>query len=110
MSTHEIAQSATTEGLTVSPALDFVIESAQIPLQPSLVDARVLWICGLSIVIGVLAGFVAQLLVGLIALVTNLAFFGRFSLVEAIPADAVPQLGLWVIPIPVIGALVVGMM
>ncbi len=110
MTTHEIAQSATTDGLTVSPSLDLVVESAQIPQQHTLVDIRVLWICALAIVIGVLAAFTAQILISLIALITNIAFYGRLSLAEVVPADAVGRLGLWVIPIPVVGALVVGLM
>lgn len=110
MTTHELAQSATTDGLTVSPALDLVAESAQIPAQHSLIDRSVLRLCCLAIGIGIVAAFMGQALVKLIALVTNLAFFSRFSWQEAIPADSVPQLGLWVIPIPAIGALVVGFM
>ncbi len=104
------AQSSTGAGLTVSPSLDLVVESAHVPPQYSLVDGRVLQICGMAISLGVAAAFVAQALVGLIALITNLAFFGRLSLEEAAPAEAVDHLGWLVIPIPVIGALVVGLM
>src|SRR5204863_748732 len=56
------------------------------------------------------ASFAAKLLIGLIVLITNIAFFGRFSLADAVPADAVHGLGFWVIPIPIIGALIVGFM
>src|SRR5712671_986175 len=110
MPTHDPAQSATTDGLTISPALDLVAESAQIPQQHVLVDLRVLRLCGISVLIGVVASFAAKLLIGLITLITNIAFFGRLTLADAIPADAVPGLGLWVIPIPIIGALIVGFM
>src|SRR6476660_5289174 len=110
MPTHEPAQSATTDGLTVSPALDLVAQSAQIPQQHALVDLRVLRLCGMSVLIGIVAAFTAKILIGLIALITNIAFFGRFSLTDAVPADAVPRLGLWIIPIPIIGALIVGFM
>ena len=106
MPTHDPAQSATTDGLTISPALDLVAESAQIPQQHVLVDLRVLRLCGLSILIGVVASFAAKLLIGLIALITNIAFFGTFSLADAVPGDAVHGLGLWVIPIPIIGEYV----
>src|SRR6185295_10192546 len=110
MPTHDPAQSATTDGLTISPALDLVAESSQIPQQHVLVDLRVLRLCGIAILIGVVASFAAKLLIGLITLITNIAFFGRFSLADAVPADAVQGLGLWVIPIPIIGALIVGFM
>ena len=108
MSDVEIAQSATTDGLTVSPALDMVLESAQVPAQYTLVDRRVIVICVMALGLGVAAGFVAQILVGLINFITNFAFFSRFSIEAASPAAN--TLGLWVIPVPIIGALFVGFM
>lgn len=110
MSEHPSARSATSAGLTVSPSLDFVAEAAQTPPQYSLVDRRVLLIGSLALLLGVAAAFVAQLLVGLIALITNLAYFGTVSLAHRIPADAIPRLGWWSVPIPVIGALLIGVM
>jgi CIC family chloride channel protein len=109
MAEHE-AESATTHGLTISPSLDFVVEAAQLPPEASRVDRRTLQICLLTIVLGVVAAFVAQLLVSLIALITNVAFFGVASLEVRAPAAAVNQLGMWVIGIPVVGALIVGFM
>jgi H+/Cl- antiporter ClcA/CBS domain-containing protein len=53
---------------------------------------------------------VAQVLIALISLITNLAYFGKASLEFHPPADAIPQLGIWSVPIPVIGALIVGFM
>src|SRR5678816_514253 len=99
MPNHDPAQSATTDGLTISPALDLLVESEQIPQQHVLVDLRVLRLCGISVLIGVVAAFAAKLLIGLIALITNIAFFARFSFADAVPADAVPNLGWWVIPV-----------
>lgn len=104
------ARSATTEGLAVAPAMDLALERAQAPGQYAAIDRRVLKICGVAILLGVAAAFVAQALVALISLTTNLAFYGRLSLVESTPAEAVEHLGLWVIPIPVIGAVIVGLM
>lgn len=110
MATHDPALSATTEGLTVSPALDLLAESEQIPQQQVLVDLRVLRLCALSILIGLAGAVASRVLIGLIAFITNFAFYQRISFSEAVPADAVQRLGLWVIPIPVIGALIVGFM
>ena len=45
----------------------------------------------------------SRMLIGLIALITNFAFYQRFSLAEAVPADAAAHLGLWIIPIPIVG-------
>jgi H+/Cl- antiporter ClcA/CBS domain-containing protein len=110
MANHETAHSATTEGLTVAPSLDLVTESADVPGQYSVIDFRVLQLCGVSVVIGMAAAFVAQALLRLIAFTTNLAFFSRLSFEEVAPADAVSHLGLWVIVVPIIGGLIVGLM
>lgn len=98
------------DGVAVSPSLDQVAEAAQVPRPTVLVDWRTVRLCGLSAVLGLAAAGVALLLMQMIALVTNLAFFGRLSLTTASPADAVARLGLWTIVIPVIGGLLVGVM
>ena len=58
--------------------------------------------------IGLLAGLIAFVLYKLIGLFTNIFFYHRFV------ADFISarhnQLGLWVIPIPVIGGIIVGFM
>lgn len=110
MSEHDSAGTPANRGLPISPALDLVFEANQVPPEPVYVSARTLQICGLAMLLGVIAALVAQALVALIALVTNIAFFARFSLEESIPADAVPSLGLWVVAIPVAGGLLVGLM
>ncbi len=92
MSEREPAKSATTDGLTLSPSLDLVTEAAQVPPHYSLIDQRVLLVCGFSMVLGMTAAVVAQLLIGLIALVTNLAYFGEFS-VLARPGGGHPPVG-----------------
>lgn len=104
------AHSATNDGLTIAPALDVTLERADTPAQYAPIDGRVLQMCGLTVALGVMAAFVAQALIALIAFTTNLAFYGRLSVVESTPAEAVAHLGLWVIPIPIIGALLVGLM
>jgi H+/Cl- antiporter ClcA len=58
--------------------------------------------------LGVIAALCAQVLVRLIALITNLAFYGKLSLANTSPA--LNHLGLWVIGVPVIGGLLVGIM
>jgi hypothetical protein len=79
-------------GLTHDPA----------PEGRPLIDRRVLLLCGLSILLGVAAAAVAQLLVWLIAIITHLAFFGRFAWTEISPAEN--HLGLLAIIVPMIGA------
>ncbi len=72
------------------------------------VDRRVLFTSGVALALGVAAAFVAEALTRLIALVTNLAFYGRWSAAPASPAGH--HLGLLVVVPPAIGGLVVGLM
>ncbi|WP_267221883.1 chloride channel protein [Dyella silvae] len=69
---------------------------------------RVLWIATLAMMLGAVVALVARLLTGLIGLVTNLAFYGRVSTEFSSPAGN--HLGLWVIGVPVVGGLIVGVM
>jgi chloride channel protein, CIC family len=58
--------------------------------------------------IGLIAGCIAFLLYKLIGLFTNIAFYGHFS--AAFVSARHNHLGWWVIPIPVIGGMIVGIM
>jgi CIC family chloride channel protein len=69
---------------------------------------RVLPIAGLAVVIGVFAAFVAAALLALIAFFTNLFFFQRLSTAAVSPVGH--HLGPWVIVVPVVGALIIGLM
>ena len=71
-------------------------------------NKRVLLLAGIAVPIGIVSSFVAKALLWLIALITNLAFFHRFSAVPAIPQDH--HLGAWVILVPVVGAVIIGLM
>lgn len=83
--------------------------------NPSLADLgdftttrRVVPITLLAAAIGVLSAYVAVALLRMIALFTNLFFFQRVSLENSSPATH--HLGLWVVLVPVAGALVIGFM
>jgi chloride channel protein, CIC family len=69
---------------------------------------RLVMISFLAAGIGLLAGGIAFLLYKLIGFFTNIAFYGRVSAVFMSPRYN--HLGLWVILIPVIGGLIVGVM
>lgn len=69
---------------------------------------RVLPISGIAIVIGVLSAYVALFLLRLIGLCTNLFFYGRWRTDLVSPAGH--HLGYFVVLIPVIGGLIVGLM
>jgi len=72
------------------------------------VNLRSLGIAAAAALIGLLSTFAAYCLLGLIHLFTNLFFFGSFSFGGRSPAFN--HLGLWVIPIPIVGGLIVGAM
>ena len=69
---------------------------------------RVVPISLIAIVVGVVGAFVAVVLLRLINLFTNLFFYGRWS--QEVTSPAGNHLGPWIIAIPVIGALIVGVM
>ncbi len=69
---------------------------------------RVIGISLAAMAIGLLSSFVAVALLWLIGLFTNLFFFGRFS--TALIAPAGNHLGVFVVLVPVAGALVIGLM
>jgi H+/Cl- antiporter ClcA len=70
-------------------------------------DARLLPISALAIVIGALSTGTAWLLLHAIHLFTNLFFFQTIS--DAFHSPAAHTLGAWVIVVPVIGGLIVGL-
>lgn len=99
-----------TEGLPLAPNLGMSLDAARMPRRSTLIDKRLLRIVLISLVLGVAAGLIAKILMVLIGIVTNLFFYGRWSIDFSSPAGAVSHLGLWVIPIPVIGGLIAGFM
>ncbi|CAD6517031.1 chloride channel protein [Paraburkholderia metrosideri] len=71
-------------------------------------NARLPGIFALAACIGVVSTLAAFVLLNLIHLFTNLFFFGTLSFAERSPAGN--TLGLWVIGVPVLGGLIVGLM
>ena len=94
--------------IPVSPSLSALMRAAHLPVEAPPVDLRLGWICALSLLIGAAAAVGAEVLIHLIAFITNLAFYQRLSFQPASPAQH--ALGLLVIPIPVLGGLIVGFM
>src|SRR5690242_699092 len=77
-------------------------------VRPEPAGFRMLLICSLAGLVGLLAGVVAFALYRLIGLFTNLFFFHRLA--ADFTSARLNQLGPWVILVPVIGGLVVGIM
>ncbi|MFL5310090.1 MAG: chloride channel protein [Myxococcales bacterium] len=108
MPVDDVVSGATTEAIPVAPSMGPALEAARVPPERTLVDGRVVFISVLAVLIALAAGVVAQLLTRLIWLVTNVAFYGRFSADYATPARN--HLGGWVMVVPVLGGIVVGVM
>jgi H+/Cl- antiporter ClcA len=69
---------------------------------------RVVVVSLMAIGIGIVGAYVAEGLLALINLCTNLFFFLRFSAAPVSPADS--PLGPWMIAVPVVGGLIIGLM
>ena len=67
-----------------------------------------LLLSAMALAVGAVGAAVADALLWLIAAITNLAFYHRFSASPAPPQDN--HLGFWVVAVPVAGALIVGLM
>lgn len=78
-------------------------EKRKAPLEPRTITLSVI-----SVGIALAATVIAKVLVWLIAVVTNLAYFGRISGAAADPSKH--TWGLWAILVPVAGGLIVGLM
>src|SRR5439155_6597153 len=106
---HEVESASTVDqGLPVSPSMEDALAAANVPVEVMPVDRRVVVISLVAIALAGVAAVVAQLLMRLIWLITGVAFHGTWSLKPSTPLDN--HLGLWVIIIPVIGGIVVGLM
>jgi len=71
-------------------------------------DPRILITSACALLVGFMGGLVAQGLLELISLFTNIFFYGKWSFTMTFPVHH--HLGAWVILIPPIGGLVVGIM
>ncbi|AXY73512.1 CBS domain-containing protein [Paraflavitalea soli] len=95
-------------GIPISTSLASTLASEHIfpHIKPD--KKRTITIALLAIGIGACVSCIARLLIYLIDLVTNLAFYGHFSIAPASPATH--HLGLLVIIVPVVGGFIVGLM
>ena len=71
-------------------------------------DREVVFLTPYALIVGLIAGVVSQGLLELIGLLTNIFFYGRWSWSMVSPAHH--HLGAWVILIPPLGGLLVGLM
>jgi CIC family chloride channel protein len=87
---------------------EVAIKGVRSPASSAAKDTRLLYITGLALIIGVASGFVSQIVTAMIGFVTNISFFQTVSTDMRTPAGN--NLGLWVIAVPVVGGVIVGIM
>jgi len=94
--------------IPISTSLNLSLQNETRSSDTSYNKRRLLTISLLAVFIAICISFVAKLLIHLIDLLTNIAFYQNFSLAPSSPAHH--HLGIWVIIVPAIGGLVVGLM
>lgn len=95
-------------GIPVSVSLKPTLEAENIKPHFSQNKKRLVTIAAMAVAIAIAISFIAKFLVYLIYFITNLSFYGKVSIAHATPADN--SLGLWVIIVPAIGGIIVGLM
>ena len=93
---HQYPQHDFTGGLSRREAGDFTT------------DKRVLVLISMAVIVGTAGALASWVLLSLIALVTNLVWFGHFSIAASSLAQAVRS--PWMVAAPAIGGLVIGLM
>ncbi len=102
-----LLESSTTEGIPVSPSLGPALSATGVSPHLTVITARVLFVAALAVGLAGAASIAAKLLLLLIGFFTNLCFYLHFSASFANPSTVV--LGKAVVVIPVMGALIVGL-
>ncbi len=94
-------------GIPISPTLAEIEEHPAKSTNGNL-KTRLLRISCLAVLVAIAVCFIAKFLVLLINVVTNISFYGTFS--TAFHSPSANHLGWWVIVIPAIGGIIVGLM
>jgi H+/Cl- antiporter ClcA len=95
-------------GIPISVSLKPTLEAENIKPQFAQNKKRLLTIASLAILVAICISLIAKFLIYLIYFITNVSFYGQASIAHASPAGN--SLGIWVIIIPAIGGLIVGLM
>jgi chloride channel protein, CIC family len=78
------------------------------PLRDFTADLRLLVLSAMALVVGTAGAAAAWALLHLIDIVTNLAYYGRFSVQHVTPVGT--PFGVWAMFVPVVGCLIIGFM
>lgn len=96
------------KSVPIFPSMNSGFNSTDVGGTRTYFNNRILFVSFLSVLLGAAAGVVAKILTSLIGLITNLSFYGKFSF--AFTSPKYNALGLYVIIVPIIGAVIVGLM
>lgn len=94
--------------IPISTSLHASLESEEIQSPDVENKNRLLLISLIAVLVAAAVSVIARLLIYLIDLITNISFFGLFSFAENSPAHN--HLGWWVILVPALGGVVIGLM
>lgn len=94
--------------IPVSISLADTLDAEDIQQKSNQNKKRLLTVSALAVLIAAVISFIAKFLVYLIYLITNISFYGSFTISSSGPAGN--HLGLWVILIPALGGIIVGLM
>jgi CIC family chloride channel protein len=95
-------------GIPISPSLNNMETPPGNSRNSIFLKKRLIVISCLSVAVAVAISIIAKILIYLINLVTNISFYGSFAFGFHSPANN--HLGVWVIIIPAIGGILVGIM
>ncbi len=96
------------KGIPVSVSFDTTLHRENMAPKKRYDKKRLLRLSVLAVLVAALISGIAKLLVDLINLITNLSFYGRFSIQDVAPAGH--HYGAWVVVVPVVGGVIVGLM
>lgn len=103
-----VRQNMTDSGIPISIALQTTLDEEHISKESTANKQRVLTVSLLSVLVAVCISIIAKMLLGLINLITGLSFHGVLSLSPSSPINN--HLGIFVVVIPVIGGVIIGLM
>jgi H+/Cl- antiporter ClcA len=95
-------------GIPISVSLKPTLEAENIRPQFAENKKRLFTIAAMAVLVAITISLVAKFLIYLIYFITNVSFYGKFSIAHVTPAEN--TLGLWVVLIPAIGGFIVGLM
>ncbi|MCC7231427.1 MAG: chloride channel protein [Bacteroidia bacterium] len=94
--------------IPISVSLKSTLDVEHIRQRDSGTKSRLLFISLMAVILAIAVNLIAKFLLILIHFITNLSFFGKLSIADVSPASN--SLGLYVILIPAIGGIAVGLM